>query len=66
MTTDGYTDQFGGKEHKRLKSQAFKSLLLKIHNRPLSEQKKKLEKEFHRWKGKNIQIDDVLVLGLLL
>ena len=66
MTTDGYTDQFGGKEHKRLKSQTFKSLLLKIHNRPVPEQKKRLEKEFHRWKGKNIQTDDVLVLGLLL
>ena len=66
MSTDGYTDQFGGKEHKRYKSQAFKSLLLKIHDRSLPEQKKRLEREFNRWKGKNIQTDDVLVLGMIL
>jgi len=66
MSTDGYTDQFGGKEHKRFKSQAFKSLLLKLHNRPLPEQKRKLEQQFNRWKGKNIQTDDVLVLGMIL
>jgi serine phosphatase RsbU (regulator of sigma subunit) len=64
MSTDGYTDQFGGKEHKRYKSQAFKSLLLKIHDRPLPEQKRRLEQQFNRWKGKNIQTDDVLVFGL--
>ncbi|HOX74915.1 MAG TPA: tetratricopeptide repeat protein [Bacteroidales bacterium] len=66
LTTDGYTDQLGGKDHKRFKSQAFRSLLLKIHKKPLAVQKKILEKEFNRWKGKNIQTDDVLVFGMSL
>ena len=63
LFTDGYPDQFGGKDHKRYKYPAFRSLLMKIHSKPLSVQKKLLEKEFYRWKGKNVQTDDVLVAG---
>ena len=66
MFTDGYADQLGGRTHKRFRYQAFKSLLLKIHDKPLRLQKEKLEKEFLRWKGNNIQTDDVLVFGLRL
>lgn len=66
MFTDGYADQFGGKEHKRYKYPAFRSLLLRIHTKPLYLQKKLLENEFNRWKGNNVQTDDVLVAGLRL
>ena len=63
MFSDGYADQFGGPNNKKLKSPALKELFLRIQNLPLKEQKKKLEKEFLSWKGTNQQTDDVLIMG---
>ncbi len=63
MYSDGYPDQFGGPNRKKFKYSAFKSLLIEIHKNPLEEQKKRLEIEFHKWKGNEQQTDDVLILG---
>ena len=41
----------------------FKKLLLENHHLPLEEQKKALIREFAKWRGDNIQIDDILVMG---
>jgi serine phosphatase RsbU (regulator of sigma subunit) len=64
MFSDGYADQFGGPDYKKYKSAGLKSFLLKIHKLPLTEQKQNLEREYNDWKGTNVQIDDVLVLGM--
>jgi serine phosphatase RsbU (regulator of sigma subunit) len=66
MYSDGYADQFGGPNHKKLTYSTLKILLTKIHKLPITQQKQKLEKEFNEWKGTNPQIDDVLILGLKL
>jgi serine phosphatase RsbU (regulator of sigma subunit) len=66
MFSDGYADQFGGPNRKKFKYLALKELLIKIHDLPLKEQKKRLETEFLNWKGDNPQTDDVLVMGLKL
>jgi len=66
MFSDGYSDQFGGPKTKKLKSTALKTLLLEIHKLPLKEQKKRLETEFFKWKGENLQTDDVLIVGMRL
>jgi serine phosphatase RsbU (regulator of sigma subunit) len=66
MFSDGYADQFGGPNNKKFKYSALKELLLKIHQLPVREQKKRLENEFFRWKGDNSQTDDVLIMGLKL
>ena len=66
MFSDGYADQFGGYNHKKYKYLTLKSLLLKIHKLHLSNQKEKLQEEFHNWKGTNPQIDDVLIIGMKL
>jgi serine phosphatase RsbU (regulator of sigma subunit) len=63
MFSDGYADQFGGSGNKKYKYSTLKDTLLKVHKLPLREQKKSLEKEFYSWKGENIQIDDVLIIG---
>jgi serine phosphatase RsbU (regulator of sigma subunit) len=63
MFSDGYPDQFGGPNRKKFKYSAFKALLLEIHKQPLEEQKKRLEKEFYKWKGNDQQTDDVIILG---
>ena len=62
--TDGYIDQFGGPESKKYRLSPFKEMLMKITNKPMSEQKEILEVEFNMWKGKIEQIDDVLVMGI--
>jgi serine phosphatase RsbU (regulator of sigma subunit) len=64
MFSDGYADQFGGPDYKKYKNDTLKALLLRINSLPLSNQKQRLEEEFHKWKGPNSQIDDVLIMGL--
>jgi CheY-like chemotaxis protein len=63
LFTDGYADQFGGPRNKKFRYQQFQDLLLKIHNMPLYKQKETLLRTMTDWKGDNIQIDDILILG---
>jgi serine phosphatase RsbU (regulator of sigma subunit) len=62
--TDGYVDQFGGEKGKKLKSKAFKTLLLSVVKKPIAEQKELLHTFFEDWKGDLEQIDDVCVIGV--
>ena len=62
--TDGFGDQFGGENGKRLTTKSFKDLLLKNQNQSLKEQKTFLDSFYASWQGKNEQIDDVLVIGI--
>lgn len=64
MSSDGYEDQFGGPEGKKLKAKAFKDILLKIHPLPAGEQLAYLDKFFEEWKNGYDQVDDVLVIGI--
>jgi serine phosphatase RsbU (regulator of sigma subunit) len=66
MFTDGYADQFGGKEGKRFMYRTFRELLLKNHTEPLHIQKEILDRTFETWKGSYEQVDDVLVIGIKL
>ncbi len=61
--SDGYADQFGGPNGKKFKYKALKELLVTIHRRPMSEQKKILDETFEKWKGEMEQIDDVVIIG---
>ena len=64
MFSDGYSDQFGGPDHKKFSSSSFKLLLTAICDQPLEAQRKRVETEFYRWKGNEPQTDDVLIIGL--
>lgn len=64
LFSDGFIDQFGGEKGKKLKSKAFKTILLKIQNLSMTEQKNYLKEAFHQWRGELDQIDDVCVLGV--
>jgi len=67
ILSDGYTDQFGGKEGGKFSSQRFKELLLEIHQQPMDEQQKILDQRIASWMGdKYKQLDDVLVIGFKL
>jgi len=64
MFSDGYTDQFGGKNGKKYMSRKFADTLLFANREHVMEdQQYLLQYEFHHWKAKEEQIDDVLVAG---
>ncbi len=64
--SDGYPDQFGGKDNRKFTYRRFKNLLIDMNknNLTMKEQKEKLWDNFIEWKGKNSQIDDILVIGI--
>ncbi|NOZ34141.1 MAG: SpoIIE family protein phosphatase [Chlorobi bacterium] len=61
--SDGYSDQFGHNNQKFNKHN-FKKLLLKIYNKPMSEQKEILKEILTKWKGEFEQTDDIIVMGV--
>jgi len=61
--SDGYIDQFGGKDGKKFKSRNFKNLLMENHQKPMQEQRVILDNKLDDWRGEIEQIDDVLVAG---
>ena len=64
LFTDGYVDQFGGPNGKKLLSKRFRELLSSIQDLTMKEQEKKLTSYFEDWRGDMIQVDDVLVIGI--
>ena len=65
MFSDGYVDQFGGPEGRKLGKRALGEMLLKINNLPMQEQKQILDKNLKNWMtDEYTQIDDILVMGI--
>ena len=64
LFTDGFPDQFGGKDGKKFKYLPFKRALIEMQNLPMLEQGKLMEQIFLNWKGNLEQIDDVCVMGI--
>jgi serine phosphatase RsbU (regulator of sigma subunit) len=64
LFTDGFADQFGGENGKKLMSKKFKDILLSIQHLPMNEQGAYLDNHFKTWMGANEQVDDVLVIGI--
>ena len=62
--TDGYADQFGGQNGKKLMTAKFKEMLLAIQYKGMREQENYLRTYFENWKQENEQVDDVLVIGV--
>lgn len=61
--SDGYQDQFGGDDNKKLMKKQLKKLFLDIHDQPMDAQHDFLEKHLANWMGKQKQLDDILVIG---
>jgi len=62
--TDGYADQFGGPKGKKFKYNKLKDVLIENAHLSMDEQYNALDKSFNAWKGKQEQVDDVLVIGV--
>jgi serine phosphatase RsbU (regulator of sigma subunit) len=64
LFSDGFADQFGGQNGKKLKYKTFKELIFISKDLPIEQQKDFLENSFRKWKGEYEQTDDVLVIGI--
>ncbi len=62
--TDGYADQFGGPKGKKMNYKRFKSLITEQQNLPDKQQRENFLQAFNTWKGEQVQLDDVLLIGL--
>ncbi len=63
LFTDGYADQFGGVDNKKYKTAKFKEFVINIQQYSIPIQKEMLEENIEKWRGNNIQVDDILVMG---
>jgi len=64
LFSDGFADQFGGLNNKKIKRKKFKELLITTNTLPVTIQKEHINVFFKKWKGENEQVDDVLIVGL--
>ncbi|MBE0676645.1 MAG: SpoIIE family protein phosphatase [Bacteroidales bacterium] len=64
LFSDGFADQFGGKEGKKFLIGRFQQLLMDIHTLPVEQQKEELQRRLQEWMGDISQIDDILVIGI--
>ena len=63
--SDGFQDQFGDGTDRKFSGRRLRDLLLEIHQRPMSEQKEILNREYEQWRGPaENQTDDVVVMGV--
>lgn len=63
MFSDGYADQFGEKNNKKLKHKQFRRIIESGQSMPMKLQRQYMESEYNEWKGSVEQIDDVLIFG---
>jgi tetratricopeptide (TPR) repeat protein len=66
LFTDGFADQFGGGEGKKLMTKKFKEILLDIQGKSMKEQEQYLNNFIDNWKAGTEQVDDILVIGIRL
>ncbi|MCS6905319.1 MAG: SpoIIE family protein phosphatase [Bacteroidia bacterium] len=64
LFTDGYVDQLGGPQEKRLKKRGLFEYLEETNSVPLAKQIEQLNQKFLNWKGQQPQTDDVLILAI--
>ncbi len=62
--SDGYADQFGGPKGKKFMIKALKEILIRIQHLEMEKQKLYLDETIENWKGKEEQIDDILIIGI--
>ncbi|MCS7004600.1 MAG: SpoIIE family protein phosphatase [Cytophagales bacterium] len=63
LFSDGFCDQFGGENNKKYSQNRLVELFKRIHVFTGKTQEQILLEEFQKWKGNNVQIDDVTVVG---
>lgn len=62
--SDGYADQFGGADGKKMKTPVMRRKLVSVSQLSPKQQKIELEYFLADWKGEHRQVDDICVLGV--
>ncbi|MDG1331373.1 MAG: SpoIIE family protein phosphatase [Crocinitomicaceae bacterium] len=63
LSSDGYLDQFGGPEGKKMKISPFLTFLRSIEDQSIASFESEIISHFENWKGEEEQVDDVCILG---
>jgi serine phosphatase RsbU (regulator of sigma subunit) len=63
LFSDGYVDQFGGRENKKFMYRRLRYLLLNIYKFDVRDQKSILDENLRTWMGSNNQVDDMMIIG---
>jgi len=66
LSSDGFQDQFGGKNDKKFMSKRLYNMLTQIHKMPLEKQKIHIESQLEKWQANNKQTDDIMMIGIKL
>lgn len=64
--SDGFPDQFGGPNGKKYMHKQLKEVLMQNAHLSFNDQKNILNTSFETWRGKQDQVDDVLLIGVLV
>jgi ligand-binding sensor domain-containing protein/serine phosphatase RsbU (regulator of sigma subunit) len=64
LFSDGFPDQFGGPDGKKLKIARLKRMIEQISKLPMDTQREAMAKFYFDWKGTYDQVDDVLLMGV--
>ena len=64
LMSDGFMDQFGGENKEKFNLSRLEALLVKINNKPMTEQKVEVKKALENWQGSTPQTDDILFIGM--
>ncbi len=64
LFSDGYADQFGGDNNRKLMYHNFRKLLIESRRMSMDKQKEFMDESFAKWQGYSEQIDDVMVVGV--
>lgn len=64
LFSDGIVDQFGGAKGKKFMVRRLREFISKNGTQPIEEQSIELTRVFDDWRGDEVQIDDVMLLGI--
>ncbi|MCB9184872.1 MAG: PAS domain S-box protein [Flavobacteriales bacterium] len=64
LFSDGITDQFGGPNGKKLRAAGLRQWLIETAHLSIDDQHQAVSDRFRQWKGREEQVDDVLLIGL--
>jgi len=64
LFSDGYVDQFGGKNRKKFKYKAFRQVITEHADLSMSRQQQVFSDTIREWQSNNEQTDDMVIVGI--
>jgi PAS domain S-box-containing protein len=64
FSSDGFPDQFGGPEGRKLGPKKVREIVENVHKKPMKEAAGTFDQEWENWRGDHKQTDDVLLIGI--